>query len=117
MSNGTFWAAAYFSGLAGLVKAANPNLTSLQIRDAILKNVDVKCSLSGKISIEGRINASKTLSGIVCARASSLSITSSRLAFIYPWKDKSRFTHKAIDSIRAKMADETLLRVSRNTVD
>jgi subtilisin family serine protease len=60
--NGTSMAAPFVSGLAGLVKAIHPNYTSLQIKDAILKGVDVKPSLHGKILTEGRINASKTLS-------------------------------------------------------
>jgi len=62
---GTSMATPYVSGLAGLIKAMNPSLTALQIRDAILQNVDDKSSLSGKILTEGRINASKTLSSIV----------------------------------------------------
>jgi subtilisin family serine protease len=65
--SGTSAATPYVSGLAGLVKAVNPNYTNLQIKDAILKNVDVKSSLRGKISTEGRINASKTLSGVAPA--------------------------------------------------
>ena len=62
--SGTSAATPYVSGLAGLVKTVNPSYTNLQIKDAILKNVDVKSSLRGKISTEGRINASKTLSGV-----------------------------------------------------
>lgn len=62
--NGTSMAAPYVSGLAGLVKSLDPSYTNLQIRDAILKNVDVEQGLGGKILTGGRINASKTLSGI-----------------------------------------------------
>ncbi len=62
--NGTSMAAPYVSGLAGLVKAMSPSYATLQIKDVILKNVDVESALRGKISTGGRINASKTLSGI-----------------------------------------------------
>jgi len=79
MSSGTSYAAAYVSGLAGLVKATNPSLTNLQIKDTILKNVDVKSSLSGKISTGGRINAGKTLSCIASPHAPPLSVTSAQL--------------------------------------
>ena len=61
--DGTSMAAPFVSGLAGLVKALHPGYGSLQIKDAILKSVDVRCSLRGKILTGGRINASKTLSG------------------------------------------------------
>ncbi len=62
--SGTSAATPYVSGLAGLVKAVNPSYTNLQIKDAILKNVDVKSSLREKILTGGRINASKTLSEV-----------------------------------------------------
>jgi thermitase len=74
--NGTSMAAPYVSGLAGLVKAADLSYTNLQIKDAILKNVDVERGLRGKISTGGRINASKTLSEIGPIPPPSLSITS-----------------------------------------
>jgi subtilisin family serine protease len=74
--DGTSMAAPYVSGLAGLVKAVNPSYTNLQIKDVILKNVDVESGLRGKISTGGRINASKTLSGIGPIPPLSLSITS-----------------------------------------
>ena len=61
--DGTSMAAPFVSGLAGLVKALHPDYSSLRIKDAILKSVDVKSSLQGKILTGGRINASKALSG------------------------------------------------------
>jgi subtilisin family serine protease len=61
--DGTSMATPYVSGLSGLVKAIHRDYTSIQIKDAILKNVDVESSLRGKILTGGRINASKTLSG------------------------------------------------------
>jgi subtilisin family serine protease len=77
--NGTSMAAPHVSGLAGLVKAVNPNYTNLQIKDAILKNVDVESALRGKISTGGRINASKTLSGIGPTPPPALSVTGVRV--------------------------------------
>ena len=77
--NGTSMATPYVSGLAGLVKSMYPSYTNFQIKDAILMNVDVMSSLSGKILTGGRINASKTLSGIVSLHTQSFSITSARL--------------------------------------
>ncbi len=77
--NGTSMAAPYVSGLAGLVKAVNPSYANLQIKDVILKNVDVTSGLRGKISTGGRINASKTMSGIGQIPPLSLSITGVRV--------------------------------------
>jgi len=77
--DGTSMATPYVSGLAGLVKAMNFSYSPIKIKDAILNNVDVERSLSGKILTGGRINASKTISGIV-PTAPSLSITALRLA-------------------------------------
>jgi len=59
---GTSMATPYVSGLAGLVKTLHPDYRNLQIKDAILKGVDVKSWLRGMILTGGRINASKTLS-------------------------------------------------------
>jgi len=79
--SGTSMAAPYVSGLAGLIKTMRPDYTNIQIRDAILKNVDIKSSLSGKTLTEGRINASRTLSEIPPTPAviPSLSITNVQL--------------------------------------
>ena len=81
--DGTSMATPYVSGLAGLVKAMNFSYSPIKIKDAILNNVDVEKSLSGKILTGGRINASKTISGIV-PTAPPLSITALRLAPNHP---------------------------------
>ncbi len=59
--DGTSMAAPQVSGLAGLVKAWSPGLTNIQIRNRILSNVDVVANLGGKVAMNGRINALKTL--------------------------------------------------------
>jgi subtilisin family serine protease len=55
--DGTSMAAPHISGVAGLIKAQNPDYSHYEIRDAILHTVEKKPSLSGKIISEGRVNA------------------------------------------------------------
>ena len=52
-------------GLAGLLLSVNPNLTVVQLRNAILSTVDRKTSLSGKVSSGGRINARAALVSVL----------------------------------------------------
>lgn len=57
--NGTSMATPHVAGIAGLVKAQNPNYSNSQIRDAILNTVD---STSGvTVSTGGRVNAFKAV--------------------------------------------------------
>jgi subtilisin family serine protease len=55
--SGTSMATPHVSGVAALVKAANPSLSSAQIKNILLSTVDKKSSLSGKIASGGRLNA------------------------------------------------------------
>ncbi|MBI5099170.1 MAG: S8 family serine peptidase [Nitrospirae bacterium] len=64
--SGTSMATPHVSGLAGLIKSLYPFLTNLEIKAAILNNVDTKSSLTGKVLTDGRINAFKALSSITC---------------------------------------------------
>jgi subtilisin family serine protease len=63
--SGTSMAAAYVSGLAGLIKSLIPDLNSLQVKNVILNNVDIIDSLTGKILTGGRINAYRSLNNIM----------------------------------------------------
>ena len=59
--SGTSMAAPQVAGIAALIKAKYPNLSSLQIREAILNSVDRPTGLNGKVRTNGRVNAYKAL--------------------------------------------------------
>ena len=59
--SGTSMATPHVSGVAALVKSVNQSLTAVQIKNIILSTVDIKSSLSGKVSTGGRLNAYKAL--------------------------------------------------------
>lgn len=59
--DGTSMATPCVSGVAALVKSANPSLTSIQIKNILLNSVDTLTSLKGKVSTGGRINAYKAV--------------------------------------------------------
>jgi subtilisin family serine protease len=61
---GTSMATPHVTGLAGLLSAYYANLTHTQVRQMILRYVDIRPSLVGWISTGGRINAFKALSSL-----------------------------------------------------
>ncbi len=60
-ASGTSMATPYVSGVAGLVLAAEPNLTVAKLRERLLKSVDKLDNLSDKVESGGRLNAAKAL--------------------------------------------------------
>ncbi len=63
--SGTSMATPFVAGVAALIKAENSSLTAAQIKNAILDNVDVKSSLSGKVLTGGRLNAFDAVSTVM----------------------------------------------------
>lgn len=59
--SGTSMATPYVSGAVGLSWSMNPTLTSVEIRDAVLKAVDTISSMQGITVTGGRLNAKKLI--------------------------------------------------------
>jgi subtilisin family serine protease len=63
--SGTSMAAPHVSGVAGLIKALRPELSNIEIKNAILDNVDPLSSLAAKTLTGGRLNAFNVLSSLI----------------------------------------------------
>ena len=59
--SGTSMATPHVTGVAALILAQNPSLTTAQVKSAILDNVDPIPSLAGITTTGGRLNAAKAL--------------------------------------------------------
>lgn len=60
-ASGTSMAAPQVAGIAALILSSEPNLSMAKLRERILKSVDKLDTLSGKVAVGGRLNASKAL--------------------------------------------------------
>jgi subtilisin family serine protease len=90
VGSGTSAATPFVSGVAALLKAQEPNRTTAEIRSAILNNVDVKASLSGKVATGGRLNARAALAAIPPLAPTALAGTAASATQInLTWTDNS----------------------------
>ena len=70
--SGTSMATPHVAGAAALVKAASPDASTAEIRDALLKGVDVLTGLTGKTATGGRLNVAKALGVVVPSQLPSI---------------------------------------------
>ena len=72
--SGTSMAAPMVSGLAALIKSADPKLTNIEIKQIILDTVDTKASLNGLIVTGGIVNASAAINAATYADMDHISL-------------------------------------------
>ncbi|NHC12384.1 S8 family serine peptidase [Motilibacter deserti] len=60
--SGTSMATPHVSGVAALIKARNPHISTAALRTKLLSSVDRKPSLTGRVATGGRINAARAVS-------------------------------------------------------
>lgn len=68
--SGTSMATPHVSGVAALLLAARPSLTTLEMKDLILSSVDMPPAWAGLVQSEGRLNANNALGNLLTGSAS-----------------------------------------------
>lgn len=86
--DGTSMATPHVTGLAALIWGYLPSLTYSQVKDIIMRSVDLKSSLTGKTVTGGRINAYKALNYCITPAApASLTATGTTSRIDLSWTD------------------------------
>src|SRR3989344_3276469 len=94
-ANGTSMAAPHVAGLAALIEGYNPNLTSTQVKNAILTTGDSAASLSGKTVSGKRINAFNALDSVIPPIISTVqAATTTATSSIITWTTNELSTSK-----------------------
>ncbi len=89
--NGTSMAAAYVSGVAGLILSVKPDLSFEMVKNIIFKSVDPVSGLAGMTLTGGRLNAYNAMGYIIPSAPSSLiatALSDSRINL--SWVDNSK---------------------------
>lgn len=70
--SGTSMATPHVAGAAALVLSGSPTATTSEVRDALLRGVDVLTGLTGKAATSGRLNVAKALGVVVPTQLPSI---------------------------------------------
>lgn len=85
--SGTSMATPHVTGVAGLIRGLNPNLSVTQVKDIILNSVDTRASLIGKTITGGRINALNALPPLAPSGLDAIAVSSNQIEL--SWIDNS----------------------------
>ncbi|MDO8335357.1 MAG: S8 family peptidase, partial [Candidatus Saccharibacteria bacterium] len=100
MSSGTSMSTPHVAGVAGLIRAWDTGLSSLEIKNAILNNVDAKSSLTDNVLTGGRLNAYKALTSVGCTH---LPVRIMGAGTEYPTLQEAYYTAVTGDTIQSQM--------------